>query len=71
MLNTTPRCWYCSEDLRPTDRAKVVADLNVLVHAACFDRLYETEGPKPWSNDRRAADAGDARNDDDEEANAP
>jgi hypothetical protein len=65
---TTPRCWYCSEDLRPTDRAKVVADLSVTVHAACFDKLYATEGPRSWSNDRRTGDPGAARNDDEEEA---
>ena len=64
-------CWFCSEEIRPTDRTKVVAGLNVLVHVGCFDRLYETEGPKPWSNDRRVAERGDPPDDDDEEATAP
>lgn len=69
-MDDVSRCWYCSEDLRPTDRAKVVADLNVSVHAACFDKLYETDSPQPWSNDQRASETGEARDDHDEEATA-
>ena len=45
-----------------------MADLSVVVHVGCFDRLYEAEGPKPWSNDRRVAERGDPPDDDDEEA---
>jgi hypothetical protein len=54
---TSPaRCWYCSDEIRATDRSRVVVDLGVTVHSACFDQLYETEGPRPWSADRRPSE---------------
>jgi hypothetical protein len=31
-----------------------VADLNVVVHVGCFDRLFGSEGPRSWSTERRA-----------------
>jgi hypothetical protein len=60
----SPRCWFCSEEIRSAERAKVVADLSVLVHVGCFDRLYETDGVKPWSSDR----PGPSRSSEDDEA---
>jgi hypothetical protein len=52
-MTSTSACWFCSEEIRPTDRTTVVADLNVVVHAGCFERLYETAGPTSWSSERR------------------
>jgi hypothetical protein len=70
-VTSNSRCWFCSEEIRPSDRTKVVADLNVRVHVGCFDRLYETEGVKSWSTDRRPADDHKPPNDDgDEEVKA-
>ena len=66
----TARCWFCSEEIPSTERAKVVAELNVLVHVKCFDRLYEREGVRSWSAKPRPADAPKSRHDDDEEAKA-
>jgi hypothetical protein len=55
------RCWYCSDDIRATERSRTVADLGVVVHAACFDQLYETDGPRPWLSERRPHDPDDER----------
>ena len=47
-----------------------MADLNVLVHVGCFDRLYETEGVKSWSTDRRPVDHDKPPGDDDSDEEA-
>jgi hypothetical protein len=66
-VSLSSRCWFCSGEIGATDRAKVVADLNVVVHAGCFDQLYETEGLRSWSIDRRGAEPCAPTNDDDDE----
>jgi hypothetical protein len=66
-VSETPRCWYCSEEIASTERTRVVADLNVLVHVGCFDRLYASEGLASWSTLRRPADDPKPRRDDDDE----
>jgi hypothetical protein len=68
-MTSTSRCWFCSEEIRATDRTKVVGDLNVAVHVGCFDRLYDTTGPISWSSERRPP-AHNEPNDDGEEGNA-
>jgi hypothetical protein len=55
-VTAPPRCWFCSGEIRSTERTKAVADLNVLVHVGCFDRLFESEGPRSWSAERRTAE---------------
>jgi hypothetical protein len=62
------RCWFCSGEIRATDRSRVVADLNVTVHSGCFDQLYESEGPRPWSAGHRPLEPREA---DDEESDKP
>jgi hypothetical protein len=49
-MSAEPRCWLCSAEIPPTERPKTLGDLDVSVHGGCFERLFETRGPKSWSD---------------------
>jgi hypothetical protein len=49
-MSAEPRCWLCSGEIPATERPKTLGDLNVSVHGGCFERLFDTRGPKSWSD---------------------